>query len=88
MKRYHDWQVRFEAFIRECRHVPFAWGSNDCALFAADAVQAITGEHLCPELRGHRGARQALRTLERAGGVRGIADRALGTPIGVRFAGI
>src|SRR5690606_33693205 len=76
-----DWQVRFEAFLKGRRCAPFAWGSNDCALFAADAVEAITGEHLCPQLRGHRDVRQALRVLAREGGVRGIASQALGEPI-------
>lgn len=69
-----------ETFVRERREDPFAWGSNDCALFAADAVQAITGEFLCPELRGHRDVREGLRALARLGGVRAIATRALGEP--------
>lgn len=33
------------------RSVPFAWGSNDCRLFAADAVQAMTGVDHAAELR-------------------------------------
>jgi hypothetical protein len=86
MTRFQDWQVRFEAFLKARRREPFAWGSNDCALFAADAVEAITGEHLCPQLRGHRNVRQALRTLACEGGVRGIATQALGEPIRPVFA--
>jgi hypothetical protein len=86
VKRFPDWQVRFGAFLQGRRRAPFAWGSNDCALFAADAVEAITGEHLCPQLRGHRDAREALRLLAREGGVRGIAMQALGEPIRPVFA--
>lgn len=81
MTRYHDWQLRFEAFVRERWSQPFAWGSNDCVLFAADGVEAITGEHLCPELRTHVDARSAVRLLQELGGVRAIADRALGPQI-------
>ena len=88
MTRYPDWQLRLEAFVRERRNVPFAWGSNDCALFVADAVQALTGEHLCPELRGHRDVREALRMLDRLGGLRGLGTTALGAQIPVLMANI
>lgn len=32
--------------------LPFAWGSNDCALFAADVVLALTGVDPAGDLRG------------------------------------
>jgi hypothetical protein len=80
MRRYPDWQLRLEAFVRERRNMPFAWGTNDCALFAADAVQALTGEILRPDLRG-RDVRDALATLWAEGGVRGIATSVLGEPM-------
>lgn len=86
--RRNDWQLRLEAFARSRASRPFAWGSNDCALFAADAVEAITGEHLCEDLRGYAGVREALKMLKEHGGVRGIASRALGEPIPVRMAAI
>lgn len=81
MRRLPDWQLRLEALMRERIDRPFAWGANDCALFAADCVEAITGVQLCPELRGHRDVRQALAALKRIGGVRALATRALGEPI-------
>ena len=81
MKRTQDWQIRFEAFIAERRARPFAWGSNDCAIFAADAVMAITGCDPAPAgLRAHRTEKQALRALQRHGGLIGIATAALGQP--------
>ena len=78
MKRLPDWQLRLEAFARERRAMPFAWGSNDCALFAAGAVQAETGELVLPYMRGYSSAREALVLIEQAGGLRGIACHALG----------
>lgn len=66
--------------------MPFAWGSNDCALFAADCVQALTGEHLCPDLRGYASAKGAMRRIKHAGGLRGLASLALGEPIPVLMA--
>jgi hypothetical protein len=86
MKRLPDWQLRLEAFERERAEVPFAWGSNDCALFAADAVQAITGVHLCPDLRGHRNVREGGRAIAALGGARAIACKALGHPLPPAFA--
>lgn len=88
MKRYPDWQLRLEDFVRVRGAAPFDWAGNNCGEFAADAVQAQTGEHLCPELRGHRNAREALRMLAKVGGVRGLADRVLGDRIAPRRARI
>jgi len=89
MNRRLDWQIRFEAFIASRRRVPFVWGANDCALFAADCVHAITGQDPAPPgLRSHRTEKQALRTLQRHGGLQGIATRALGQPIPASQAGV
>jgi hypothetical protein len=85
MKRFHDWQLRLEAFSRERRNVPFRWGANDCALFAADCVEALTGERLLVGLRGYDG-RGAVRLLQEMGGLHGIATQALGAPIAPAFA--
>lgn len=77
--RLPDWQTRMEAFVRERMHTPFAWGANDCAIFAADCVQAITGQDPAPAgLRRHRTAKQAYRAIARHGGLPAIATLALG----------
>lgn len=84
--RLPDWRLHFDALISARMHQPFAWGVNDCALFAADAVKAITGVDLAAGLRGHCTARQALRTIRRNGDLFGIACRALGAASGVHNA--
>jgi hypothetical protein len=82
LQRLHDWPLRLEAFVQQRANQPFAWGVQDCALFAADAVQAITGADVAPPaLRQHRSARAALRSLQAHGGLHGVAQAALGTPI-------
>lgn len=87
--RHQDWQIRFEAFIAQRRAAPFAWGQNDCALFAADCVRAITGQDPAPPgLRLHKTKKQALRALERHGGLHSIATRALGQPVPASQAGV
>lgn len=81
MKKLQDWQVRFETFIAQRRATPFTWGTNDCAIFAADCVQALTGADVAlPAFRKHKTELQAARLLKRHGGVVGIATEALGQP--------
>lgn len=86
--RFPDWQLRFARFVSERFGRPFQWGAMDCTIFAADAVEAITGEIVYPELRGRQSAREALRAVRDAGGVRALATGVLGDPVGVAFARI
>jgi hypothetical protein len=44
--------VPFTAFLKQAKSTPFKWGSNDCCLFAANAVLAITGTDLADDFRG------------------------------------
>jgi hypothetical protein len=89
MKKCQDWQLRFEAFIAQRTAKPFAWGSNDCAIFAADCVHALTGIDVAlPAYRQHTTERQAARLLKRHGGVAGIATAALGLPMPSSRAGV
>ena len=87
MKKHYDWQIRFEAFVRERRSMPFAWGTNDCAIFASDCVLALTGTDPAPaSLRKHKTAKQGTRVVHRHGGLGVIATRALGDSKPVAFA--
>ena len=87
--RLPDWPLRLEALLAARQQQPFAWGSQDCALFAADCVQALTGVDVAPPaLRRHRTPRAALRSLRAHGGLHGIAQAALGTPIDPALAGV
>jgi len=77
--RHHDWQLKFEAFVAARAHQPFEWGANDCALFAADCVRALTGLDVVPtHLRHYASAKEAYRVLNRNGGLVGLATAALG----------
>lgn len=51
-RRVVDWPERLGAFAAGRRSVPFAWGSNDCVMFAADAVQALIGVDFIADWRG------------------------------------
>lgn len=37
-----NWAVAFIQFTQSQKLTPFAWGSNDCVMFAADAVLLMT----------------------------------------------
>lgn len=75
IKREHWLTQEFHDFLVARRTVPFAWGTNDCAIFAADAIEAITGTDIAAEFRGkytnELGALRAVKEI--AGGVE-LAD--------------
>ena len=50
--RTNGWEKRFNDVLEAKRKEPFAWGKNDCSLFAADCVKALTGIDFMKELRG------------------------------------
>lgn len=74
IKRYPDWAERLSRFIAERRDHPFAWGTQDCCLFAADAVYAITGTDLATDFRGYQDKDEALALVQRYGGLAPLAD--------------
>ena len=50
--RINAWEDALSNYIATKRHEPFEYGVNDCCLFAAGAVEAITTEDPMPEFRG------------------------------------
>lgn len=65
MKRL-DWEARLAALIEARMDEPFRWGTHDCGLWGADAVEAQTGIDFAAGFRGTysdaAGAAEALRT--------------------------
>lgn len=43
---------RLEAYVERTRRDPFVWGKQDCALWVAGAVEAMTGRDLAEPFRG------------------------------------
>lgn len=50
--RRADWQDALVAYLHACARLPFEPGVFDCALFAAGAIEAMTGFDPAAELRG------------------------------------
>lgn len=81
MGKLPDWQDRLAAYLEDCQGRRFAYGSHDCALFAAGAVEAMTGVDLAEGWRGrYRGPASARRALggSPAEGLMATVDAALG----------
>ncbi|WP_213805763.1 hypothetical protein [Granulicella sp. dw_53] len=76
-KHPHWREKHFHAFLLERSDIPFAWGTNDCALFAADAIQACTGIDIAADFRGKYTTQLgALRTISKLTGGSSIVDAA------------
>lgn len=53
LKRTLYWyREEFHNFLVEREKMPFAWGTNDCCLFPADAIKSFTGVDLADDFRG------------------------------------
>ncbi len=81
--RAPDWEERLAVLIDRKSEEPFRWGSNDCALFACDAIKAMTGTDPAEAFRGtysdRAGSAEALRT-HGAGTLLRTATAWLGSP--------
>jgi hypothetical protein len=78
--RLRDWQSRLAACVAEHQAKPFAWGSNDCATFAAACVKAVTGEDRLSDISWSTD-RDALSVLNQNGGLAAMASKRLGDEI-------
>jgi hypothetical protein len=78
--RLRTWQSNLQALVAERENAPFAWGKNDCGLFAADAVLAVTGSDPAADLRGTYDTEQEAQALI-ADGMIALGDRRFGDRI-------
>ncbi len=87
--RFQDWEDRLRTYLDRVAEDPFAWGTHDCALFAADCVRAQTGVDPAQVMRGtyntKRGAAESLR-LYGAGTLFKTVKSWFGEPTSVFFA--
>lgn len=79
--RVPGWELRFAQLVRERWGMRFEWGVNDCCLWAADCVLAITGVDLMADLRGRYDSEfGSWRVLLENGGLEAMCDARLGAP--------
>jgi hypothetical protein len=72
LKRFDDWPERLDKFFRANARTPFSWGVFDCCLFAADAIQAMTGTDLAAAYRGKYSSEEEAMAL--AGSIQGVCE--------------
>jgi hypothetical protein len=89
MIRHPDWFDRLQTYLDTVAEKPFLWGEHDCALFAASAVQRMTGVDPAEAFRNlydsELGARKALREVGQ-GTLLKTAKHWFGAPKSVYFA--
>lgn len=83
--RRQDWQRRLEEFLAAAERKPFAWGTWDCATFAAAAVEAVTGRDPFPWSLGTYSDAKGARRFLRAGKWRSL-EAAIDATVGNRRA--
>jgi len=72
--RLKDWRARLDAYLDGCNGRPFEWGGLDCALFAAGAVQAMTGEDFAASFRGNYADAAGAEAAIQAAGFGSVAE--------------
>ena len=68
--RHNDWRSRMHDNLEVRRRLPFEWGENDCAIFAAKHIQAMLGDEYDwsgPFVGTYNSAIGALKTLKGLG---------------------
>lgn len=68
MTRLPDWRARLQTYLETVSRTPFKPGHNDCALFLAGGVEAVSGTDYAAPYRGrYTTLRGGLRVIRRAG---------------------
>ncbi|MCF6265226.1 MAG: hypothetical protein L3J57_01620 [Desulfuromusa sp.] len=66
--RCENWPTVLNDLLEQRRSTPFQWGENDCALFTADVVEALTGVDYAADFRGrYSSVIGSVRSLAKAG---------------------
>lgn len=79
MKRIENWPRKLSEILQEKAAASFVWGENDCCLFVADCVKAITGVDYADEWRGlYQDEAGANTFVGFHGGLVGLLDYAIG----------
>jgi hypothetical protein len=76
LTRLHSWEREFDSFLSSRIALPFAYGSNDCCLFACDGLHSLTGVDIAEDFRGYSTATGALRAIRKVTGGSTVEDAA------------
>lgn len=78
LTRTDHWATReFHDFLMSRHKMPFAWGTNDCCMFVADAIKSFTGVDIADDFRDrYTDAASAFQTIKSVTGGTTVADAA------------
>lgn len=76
--RVLNWPQKLDAKVEEWRSRAFAWGTADCCQFAAEVVEAITGDDKRSLFPAYADEAAARAIIAANGGLSGLASAALG----------
>lgn len=77
--RKHGWPEALHEYLAAAREREFAYGTFDCALFAADAVKAMTDIDYAAQLRGYGSRDEAYAIIGRFGSIEAMITQLLDT---------
>lgn len=83
MTRRPDWQVRLTTVVNARIGLPYEYGMTDCWCFAREAVEAVTGVVLMPDVDPPKGWLAAARVLIARGwsSIEDMMTELLGEPL-------
>ena len=81
MDRVDNWQKALNDFIQSRMDTPFQWGTNDCCMFAGDAVEAITGVDVMAPFRGKYTTEDESKEVLAGKRVKTLVTKILGKPV-------
>ena len=78
LTRKEHWATRsLQQFLLARAKTPFGWGTNDCCLFPADAIEAFTGVDIADDFRGKYSTEaEAFALIKTVTGGTNVADAA------------
>lgn len=80
--RLTGWEEILEQQFVNAREREFAWGDFDCCRFAAETVDAITGEDFLARLsEKYHDERTAIAYIKKSKGIRAAVTKFLGEPV-------
>ena len=78
LKRSKYWDTReLHQHLLERNDAAHVYGKNDCALFAADGIKAMTGVDIAEDFRGYAGPTGAQRAIAKVTGGTTVEDAAV-----------
>lgn len=78
LNRTRHWATReLHGHLLDRATEPHVYGKNDCALFAADGIQAMTGVDIAADFRGYTTQQGALAAIKRITGGSSVEDAAV-----------